>query len=323
MTATTRSISSQLEKHLRPLNMQRDLGVVADLVEMCFAESLDADGRRYIQQMRKQANSPYLLSSQGNPAFSFAGYVWEEHGRIVGNLNLIPVRVQRQRAALIANVSVHPDYRRQGIARALTEAALEETKRRGIDQVWLQVRGENPAAINLYRQTGFQERFSRNTWHSTGITDLGIPPKGVWLSPRHSRDWPLQRKWLRRIYPGEVNWHIPFNLNMMSPGLSGAFQRLINERQVKQWSVYKYDELIGTVAWQSSSLQADWLWLGPNPAEEDLAVENLLRHVRRMTPSHRLLAVNYPAATAVKGFQRAGFEIHETLIWMRLLLGRD
>jgi hypothetical protein len=34
---------------LRPLNIVRDLPAVADLVEKCFADTMDAEGRRYIQ----------------------------------------------------------------------------------------------------------------------------------------------------------------------------------------------------------------------------------------------------------------------------------
>jgi hypothetical protein len=36
--------------HLRAFDVRHDLDAVADLVEVCFADTLDADGRRYIQQ---------------------------------------------------------------------------------------------------------------------------------------------------------------------------------------------------------------------------------------------------------------------------------
>ena len=40
----------KLPPNLRPLEPGYDLTAVADLIELCFAENLDADGRRYIRQ---------------------------------------------------------------------------------------------------------------------------------------------------------------------------------------------------------------------------------------------------------------------------------
>ena len=52
-----------------------------------------------------------------------SGYVWEDSGRITGNVSLMPVNKDGSRAFMIANVAVHPDYRRLGIGRVLTEQA--------------------------------------------------------------------------------------------------------------------------------------------------------------------------------------------------------
>lgn len=296
--------------------MRRDLGLVADLVETCFADSLDADGRRYVHQMRAQATASQRLSAAVSIPSQLSGFVWEEHGRVIGNLNIIPVHVLRQRALLIANVAVHPDHRRRGIAHALTMAAVEEAHQRGIRNLWLQARQENEAAYRLYQQAGFQERLRRTTWHSAPITDLGNFQPGIKVGVRQRQDWPQQRQWLRRIYPGEVSWHLPFNLNLMRPGLSGAFSRLINDRQLKQWSARMDGRLIGTITWQASSLQADWLWLAPDPQAEALSVEALLLYARRSTKHRRTLAINYPHNQAVPSLQKAGFHEHETLVWM-------
>ena len=307
------SPSAQQEDKLRPLNLRRDLKAVADLVELSFADMLDEDGRRYIRQMRHQARR----ASHNRMNFSISGVVWEEHGRIVGNLNLIPIFALRQRAYLIANVAVHPDFQGQGIASAMTAAALENIKKRGARSAWLQVNAQNPNAIQLYKKFGFVERARRTTWHSSqhGAPKIEMP-ENVSMAKRQAKDWPLQRTWLRQIYPGEVNWHLPVNLNLMRPGLSGAISRMFNEKQLRQWSARLDGELVGTVSWQASSLQADWLWLAAAPGHEDLSIRGLLLHARKKLNRRRILAVNYPADRGVAAFNQAGFHQHQTLIWM-------
>ena len=46
-------INSGKHPNMRPMSMFRDLPAVADLIELCFAESMDGDGRRYIADMRR------------------------------------------------------------------------------------------------------------------------------------------------------------------------------------------------------------------------------------------------------------------------------
>ncbi len=56
----------------------------------------------------------------------------------------------------IATIAVHPDYRGQGISKALMKAALTETVRRGFSIATLEVRANNKTAQNLYRRFGFE-----------------------------------------------------------------------------------------------------------------------------------------------------------------------
>src|SRR3972149_2661349 len=120
MSAQALTLPKPKASQLRPFDLRRDLLPVADLVELCFAESLDADGRLYIRQMRQAAAGPGMALGS---ATSMSGFVWVEEGSLVGNLSLIPHHYGRRRLYLIANVAVHPDHRRHGIARTLTQAA--------------------------------------------------------------------------------------------------------------------------------------------------------------------------------------------------------
>ncbi len=65
------------------------------------------------------------------------------------------------------NIAVHPDYRRQGIAKKLVEKLIAQLADSGAYQLSLEVRASNGSAIALYQQLGFQQvgcrlRYYRN-----------------------------------------------------------------------------------------------------------------------------------------------------------------
>jgi ribosomal protein S18 acetylase RimI-like enzyme len=166
------TISARAEQHtnLRPLSVLRDLPAVADLIEMCFSSTMDNDGKRYLQDMRRAGSDNSFLKWANRAAEStslpLTGYIWEENGKIVGNASLVPFRHNSQRIYLIANVAVHPDHRRRGIARALTERALQHAREKKVNNIWLHVRDDNPGAIHLYQKLGFIERARRTSWRA-------------------------------------------------------------------------------------------------------------------------------------------------------------
>jgi predicted N-acetyltransferase YhbS len=318
---TLQKHSSRFPPNLRLLDMRRDLRAVADLVELCFAKTLDADGRRYIQQMRSAAGNPGTMAMADRISAGLHGFVWEEEGRIVGNLSLLPVIAEGKRSYFLANVAVHPDYRNQGIAHTLTEASLGYIRKKGISSVWLQVNEENPSAIQLYMDFGFKERARRTTWHSSPQTPSVKLPGSISIRLQRSEDWRKQRQWLDQVYPKQLRWHLSIHTGLLKPGLLGFFNRFISEKSIRQWSATRSENLIGTVSWQSSYAQADWLWLAAPPQHQELAILSLLPHVQRSLPKRRMLALNYPADTAVSAFESVGFRSHQTLLWMHTVLG--
>ncbi len=319
MSAQALSIPQSFPSNLRPFDVRRDLLPVADLVELCFAESLDADGRLYIRQMRQAAQSGPWLELSGRD-FPLGGFVWQEDGLIVGNLSLIPHFHNGQRRNLIANVAVHPDYRRRGIARALTQAALDDLEPRGQRETWLQADENNSAAINLYRSMGFREKVRRTSWRTRPQRSLSVSRKtGLTLRHRFPSDWPAQKSWLLKNYPVEVRWQLPLDLNLLKPGLKGGLQRLFSERQVLQWSIESDQGIIGVLAWQSSTLENDRLWLASEAGMEEEAIPALAQHIHAILPASRSLALNYPADRAQKTLAQSGFHATRTLIWMDCL----
>lgn len=328
MAAITQPVQSA-SPQLRPFDVRHDLTAVADLVELCFAETLDSDGRHYIQQMRSAARSPsYLLWAAAiaeRVPLPLSGYVWEENGYLAGNLSLIPFSSFGRRIYLIANVAVDPAYRRRGIARALTNAAMQHVRKRMADSVWLHVRHDNPAAYNLYASLGFEERTRRTTWESSRtprehIASDQLDASNLTIVRRLSRFWPRQRHWLKRVYPPEIAWHMSFNLNTLRPGLWGALHRLLTGTQIRQLAILKKNRLIGVLAWQPLNYRSDQLWLAVDPENEDTATRALLLHLQSKLPYRRNLALEYPANHDVEAFKDAGFKVRQTLIWMEKLL---
>jgi ribosomal protein S18 acetylase RimI-like enzyme len=334
-TATHLYSSKPQSGNLRPFDVVRDLKKVADLVEQCFAETLDHDGQRYLQQMRSAARSPGYLRWAGLVAerapLPLSGYVWVEDDRLIGNLTLIPYNSLGQRYYLIANVAVHPEYRRRGIANRLTATAIEHAQRRNAQAVWLHVREENQGAIDLYQAAGFIEQARRTTWHfdksyqsgaglSAEPTNLGFASQGVKIDARRGRDWDLQRRWLEQYYPSELTWHLSLKWGSLRPGILGFLQRMIMDIHIQQWSARGRDGLLGVLAWQATNTFADNLWLATNPEYEEEGALALLTFGVKHFYHRRPLALDYPAGYATNSIEKAGFHQHQTLIWMALSL---
>ena len=82
------------------------------------------------------------------------------------------------RLAVVGNVLTHLDYRGRGFATAVTGAVTAELLR-SCDQIVLNVRADNPPAINAYRRLGYVEhaRFEERLIHRLGSPwpDLTAP----------------------------------------------------------------------------------------------------------------------------------------------------
>lgn len=157
---TTAAAKPQLEPtNLRPLNVRRDLGEVADLIYDAFADELDTSGLSALREMRAFGHmGPFtLLLSHFNPDFHdmLAGFVWEEDSQVVGNITVQRVDTYGQRWA-IANVAVALPFRGRGIARRLMAVTLDHIRARGGDWAILQVRRDNDVARGLYERLGFE-----------------------------------------------------------------------------------------------------------------------------------------------------------------------
>ena len=85
-------------------------------------------------------------------AAGYGAQVGEREGRIV----VFGVMMRAPGEAQILNLSVVPDARRQGLGRALLERFMDDALHAGAEQIFLEVRISNLAAIALYESAGFE-----------------------------------------------------------------------------------------------------------------------------------------------------------------------
>ncbi len=322
---------SSQNSSLRPLNILHDLPQVADLIELCFASTIDDEGQSYLEQMRRASRDNDFLRWAGrvvdSTSMPLSGFVWEENGRIVGNASLVYQNFGARKIAMIANVATHPDYRRHGIGRALTAGAMEHARRKGAKELWLHVRDDNPTAIRIYEELGFRERGRRTTYYSKPGTPVysvaaqaggrDAPRTRVTVEPPRARDWPLQSAWLHRTHPNELSWYSRWDWDRLSPSLWNWLYRNLVEFNTRQWAAHRDGKLLATVSWVPNMHSNNMLWVATDQNGDAEGVRLALEAARWDLSHYRRLAVEHPAGEMVEAIRSAGFEPYRTLMWMR------
>jgi ribosomal protein S18 acetylase RimI-like enzyme len=317
---------------IRSLRPGSDLGQLADLIENAFGEELTDGGGRVLRELRfLHALGPLNVFFTGPSSDAdgiLTGFVWEEHGRIVGNVTVNHPSGHPQRWQ-ISNVAVLDEFRGQGIGRQLLEAALDLILRRGGQTAYLFVRDNNPAAMHLYHGVGFTEvdrtteltyirPATRNPgtrlWHLRPLTPdksealyqlvmTAAGPGQLWLSAVHRGQYVLsgEERFLRRV------------------------ESVLTEELESQWGLFSQDRLEAglilraTRLWNRGPHQLK-LWVRPEQrgeVEDALAgdiVAMLEAEARR--PSH--LTLTACEEWAGDALVRHGFRKVRTLVLMKL-----
>jgi len=321
MSSITIPVKASEHPHMRPLNVLRDLSTVADLIELCFSPTMDNDGQRYLSDMRRASRDDTFLRWASHVAettsLPLTGYVWEQDKRIIGNASLIPFRERGRRIYLIANVAVHPDYRRRGIGRALTERVMKQARDKKASALWLHVREDNPGAIKLYEDLGFREIARRTIWSAKPDPFLPRLDTDIQIVRRDPRFWPVQHVWLRRLYPDALNWYHSWNINALRPGLWNWLYRLFVDFNVRQWAAVRNGKLLATLAWMPQGSRSEPLYATAGNDSGPEALTQLLIHARRVLSNHSSLSLDYPAGEMPDAIRAGGFQPRRTLLWMR------
>ncbi len=317
---------------LRPVRLRQDLGAIADLIELSFGADMDSAGRAAVREMRSLSRSGpllWLLASLDRGLRSMnKGFVWIDPptGRLVGNVSIYDVHLPK--TLVIANVAVHPEYRRRGIARAIMDAALETARQRNMETVLLQVDAENEGAQKLYTNLDFaiERVFTRWQWYPT-YTAI-IPARrnaapDITMRSRH--EWRQIYDLAKRIRP-----NVAGGLGWLRPTTPTTFKRTLGETvlsalglQSRQWWVARDSErqLLAALSMQNTfGSRYRPLELLVEPDAQGQLEHDMLGFAMRLVADYRRgLMLEHPADDphAATALREHDFKIKRRLMHMR------
>lgn len=331
MLATPITIQTQRPGGLRPINLGTDLRQVLKLLDASFGPLADSDGRRLLDDRVNISYHVPLSTRLSMFTQGFVpGFVWEEDGRIAGNVSLLRSDVSGR--YLIANVAVHPDYRRRGMARAMMNGAVDHIRSQQGKEIALQVEHDNDGAISLYLSLGFVNIGTMNRWDSTTsrlrLLSAGTDDEEAVIRPLNRGDWKAAINLDRTSIDPSLSWPAPPSPEKYRIGLRRTLSDLFNGKKTESWvcedhpSLRNQPRLVGLI-----SLRGEW----NRPHEIDLRVDPgwqgrlerpLLAHgLRRLKRWHRgRVVINHPADDSVvhQLLNEANFQVKRTLSVMYL-----
>jgi GNAT superfamily N-acetyltransferase len=327
MLAAPVAAQNQYSSGPRPINLGRDVRPVLALLNISFGPVRDSQGRAVADRFSLSQSAPFARRlSMASRGFT-PGFVWEEEGRIVGNVTLLesPIRGRY----LIANVAVHPDFRRRGIARGLMHEALSHIRSWNGRQVYLQVESDNEAARALYQSMAFDDLGAVNRWQgslsrlrfaSTEQPPVGPPPRLL-----RRREWREARQLDRLGFEPDLNWPAPPPADYYKTGLLQRIGDLLNGRRQETWIMESADDhgshLIGLADIVSEWNRPHNLRLCVAPPYRGRLDGSLLKlaisRLRRIRSG--VVWLNYPAADAEMStlLETSNFQLSRTLTVLR------
>jgi ribosomal-protein-alanine N-acetyltransferase len=235
------------------VNLRTDLLPLADLIEIAFADSMDSSGRAALREMRylsRMGMGLSLLANLNELALGIKfGYVWIADGKLVGNVSIYPTNYPRSLGKywIIANVGVHPDYQRRGIARQLMRASMDFLRQQDVTAAILQVDHDNFRAHNLYTSLDFIDERTWRTWRRSNSARVSnrLSEQEVFISRRRSSDWSVEYDLARRLRPqerGGMGWLRPLQEGLFRQSWRQRLWDWLNIRSVERLVVMSQSE---------------------------------------------------------------------------------
>jgi len=318
--------STELRSGLQPVDLTRHIGGIADLIELCFAADMDAGGRSVIREMRWVSHLGWalpLLNSLGLAQYPWLqGFVWVEEGK-VGCVNTQPATNQPA-TWLIANVAVHPRFRRQGIALAMMQATLDFIRRQGGRTALLQVDDDNLGAVELYRQMGFARLATRTAWVRPALTPPPeMPPTDLDIRPRRADEWAEEMALAHRVRPEGFLWNQPLRATDFNPTPARVLEHWLAAQTEEHWLAVdrRNRQMAGSLIVRINYPEGDRLILCAHPDYQGRVEKPLLAlALQRVAQRPWLTRIEHPTdeAAAETALREYRFEPGRILRWLKL-----
>ncbi len=322
MATTHLSAQSEPFRGVRPLNLSRDTTQVVRLLNLVFGPGMEQEGQRLLDGSAVTSSSISFITrlsqlAQGVPP----GFVWEENKRLVGNVSLMSSPVVGR--YLIANVAVHPDFRRRGIARSLMDATLQAVAQKRGRAVLLQVRDDNQEAIRLYESLGFAILGTTTTWQTSAsrLQEIAVAPNGPTIRPVRQGEWEAAMQLDRAVSHPDLDWPEPIAYDYYRGGFWRWFYNFMNGRQVETWTTTRQGQLLGVAQITAEFGSPHRLRVRVLPEwQMELTRPLLAKLLRRLNyMRYRSITIEHAAADEAMTLllQRAGFKAVRTLAMMK------
>jgi len=155
------SSPSRPHLHLQPVSWDSKEGLVEyfGLVEKTYSDSEDSPGFAAFNSSAQTLND-YRASPSFDPQGWFSLHESDQGKPIACIILSMPSR----RTLELVYLGVIPSHRRTGIGRHALDLAITLACDKGVEQMVLAVDETNEAALQLYRQTGFQKTDRESVW---------------------------------------------------------------------------------------------------------------------------------------------------------------
>ncbi len=314
---------------LRQINLNTDIPQVLKLLEICFGASASSinEQRFYTGPATTSQQAAFLWRLNPAAGKLALGFVWEDNGRIVGNVTVLTTKIPGR--FLVVNVAVHPDHRRKGIAYRLMRAVHDMVSRRNGHEILLQVVKTNTPAVDLYHALNYTNLGSITSWYApvSRLHHLDSAA-GHTLAPpirelRRSEWQSAYQLDLAALAP-ELNWPEPINHDAYQNGILRKLANFANGRSMETWVTTDNNQLTGMATilseWgktHAASLRVHPEWQG------QLERPLLAKLIRRLSYlPRRNVSIDHPDDDAFTNnlLREANFQPKRTLTHMQLKL---